>query len=149
MKRATITLSDELEAELEDYLAGQEVPPSFTSLVQAALRSFLAAPRAGRRSRAAGGAPASEVAEEIAVYGGEARTGGGGGPWAWGAPAAPRLREVPGLLASVPRLSELEARELADDLGRAREELERGELHDPWSPPPGAARGGVSGSEGR
>ena len=41
MKRATITLPDALEAELEDYLVQKDVPPSLTALVQAALRDYL------------------------------------------------------------------------------------------------------------
>lgn len=133
MKRATITLSDELEAEVEEYLAAQPAPPSLTSLVQAALRSFLTE-RHGSRGRS-GGAPApSEVAEESAVYGAAVRSDPSG-PWTWGAPATPHLRDLPGLLAGLPRLSQAEAGELADDLDRARKGLERGELHDPWSSP--------------
>ena len=42
MRRATITLPDDLNDQLETYLAGQEAPPSLTSIVQAALRRFLA-----------------------------------------------------------------------------------------------------------
>jgi hypothetical protein len=41
MKRATITLPDDLEAEIDAYLAFQETPPSLTVLVQAALRRYL------------------------------------------------------------------------------------------------------------
>jgi len=41
MKRATITISDELEPPLEAYLRGQEVPPSLTRILQTALREFL------------------------------------------------------------------------------------------------------------
>lgn len=137
MKRATITLSDELEAALEEYRAAQPAPPSLTSLVQAALRSFLADRRAGP-GRSFGVPLPSEVAEPPAAYG-EVGPSGGGGPWAWSAPVAPRLRDLPGLLAVLPRLSEAEADELADDLDRAREGLERGELHDPWSSPEGGA----------
>lgn len=149
MRRATITLSDELEAELEGYLAAQEVPPSLTSLMQAALRSFLAERRPGLpRGPWAGGAPPSEVAEEVAAYGAPPTAGGGSLPLAWAAPAGPRARDLPGLLAGLPHLSEEEARELADDLDRAREELEGAELHDPWGAPapegtPGARGGGV------
>jgi hypothetical protein len=43
MKRATITLPDDLEAELEAYLAQQKAPPSLTAVVQAALREYLRA----------------------------------------------------------------------------------------------------------
>lgn len=138
MRRATITLSDELEAEVEEYLAAQEAPPSLTSLVQAALRSFLAGRETGphRPKRFVGPAPPSEVAEVTAAYGAEPLSGGGPVPAAWRA-GAPRLADLPDLLAGLPRLSGAEARELAGDLDRAREELDRlngGALRDPWAP---------------
>ena len=41
MRRATVTIPDDLEASLEDYLSEQDAPPSFTKLVQAALRDYL------------------------------------------------------------------------------------------------------------
>ncbi len=41
MRRATITIPDDLEHELEDFLAKQEAPPSLTNLMQMALRSYL------------------------------------------------------------------------------------------------------------
>lgn len=41
MKRATITIPDELEAKLQEYVRRQEVPPALTAVVQAALREFL------------------------------------------------------------------------------------------------------------
>jgi len=41
MKRATITIPDDLERELDAYLAEQDAPPSITSVVQAALRVYL------------------------------------------------------------------------------------------------------------
>ena len=41
MRRATITLPDDLEAELEAYLATQDAAPSLTSLVEAAVRRYL------------------------------------------------------------------------------------------------------------
>jgi hypothetical protein len=41
MRRATITIPSDLEAELDRYLARQAAPPSLTVVVQAALRSFL------------------------------------------------------------------------------------------------------------
>lgn len=41
MKRATITIPDDLEAELNSYMAAQDAAPSLTSLVEAALRRFL------------------------------------------------------------------------------------------------------------
>ncbi len=42
MKRATITIADDLEAAIEAYVKRQDVPPALTSVVQAALREFLA-----------------------------------------------------------------------------------------------------------
>ena len=41
MKRATITIPDDLEHELENFLARQETPPSLTNIMQTALRSYL------------------------------------------------------------------------------------------------------------
>ena len=45
-------------------------------------------------------------------------------------PTGKRLAELPGLLASLPRLDDVEA--FAADLDVARDELARGELVDPW-----------------
>jgi hypothetical protein len=42
MKRATITVPDELERALDAYMRDQEVPPALTSVAQAALRQYLA-----------------------------------------------------------------------------------------------------------
>ncbi len=41
MRRATITIPDDLEAQVNAYLEAQEPPPSLTGLVQAALRRYL------------------------------------------------------------------------------------------------------------
>lgn len=41
MKRATITIPDDLVAELEAYLESLDAPPSLTNILQAALRNFL------------------------------------------------------------------------------------------------------------
>ncbi|MEE8524612.1 MAG: hypothetical protein V3T72_11830 [Thermoanaerobaculia bacterium] len=41
MKRATITIPDELEVELDAYLASQDAAPSLAAVVQAALRRYL------------------------------------------------------------------------------------------------------------
>lgn len=41
MKRATVTLPDELEEALEAYRRAQDVPPALTSITQAALREYL------------------------------------------------------------------------------------------------------------
>jgi hypothetical protein len=42
VKRTTITIPRDLEAQLESYLKRQEVRPALTAVVQAALRQFLA-----------------------------------------------------------------------------------------------------------
>jgi hypothetical protein len=42
VKRATITVPDDLEEPLEAYRRDQDVPPAFTSIVQTALREYLA-----------------------------------------------------------------------------------------------------------
>ena len=42
MRRATITLPDELEIALEAYLNSQDVPLPLTAVAQAALREYLA-----------------------------------------------------------------------------------------------------------
>jgi hypothetical protein len=41
MRRATITIPDDLEAELSAYFKTQDVAPSLTGLVETALRRFL------------------------------------------------------------------------------------------------------------
>lgn len=41
MKRATITLPDDLAEAVEDYLQAQEARPALTTVLQAALRSYL------------------------------------------------------------------------------------------------------------
>lgn len=45
-----------------------------------------------------------------------------------------RLGDLPGLLASLPRLSEQDADGFARELNQARTELEGQELRDPWNP---------------
>jgi hypothetical protein len=42
VRRATITIDDQLEAALAAYVKQQEIPPLLTSLMQAALREYLA-----------------------------------------------------------------------------------------------------------
>lgn len=161
MRRATITLPDELEIEVETYLAEQEAPPSLNALVQAALRRFLGERRSHREDRKSYARSArwhpepSEIAEEPGVYelGGTPAGGvsagwpapAGGAPWSLAVPARLRLEDLPALLASLPRLSKSEAEELAEDLDRAREELAGAELTDPWARAPahdGSADGG-------
>jgi len=41
MRRATITIPDDLESELNTYMEAQDAPPSLTGLVEVALRRFL------------------------------------------------------------------------------------------------------------
>jgi metal-responsive CopG/Arc/MetJ family transcriptional regulator len=41
MKRATMTLPDDLAEAVENYLQAQEAPPALTTVVQAALREYL------------------------------------------------------------------------------------------------------------
>lgn len=41
MKRATITLPDDLAEAVEDYLQAQEARPALTTVLQAALRTYL------------------------------------------------------------------------------------------------------------
>lgn len=41
MKRATMTFPDDLAKAMENYLQSQEVPPSLTTVMQAALREYL------------------------------------------------------------------------------------------------------------
>jgi hypothetical protein len=41
MKRATMTLPDDLAEAVDDYVRTQEAPPALTAVMQAALREFL------------------------------------------------------------------------------------------------------------
>lgn len=41
MKRATITIPDDLETELKAFLKTLDTPPSMTTIMQSALRSYL------------------------------------------------------------------------------------------------------------
>jgi metal-responsive CopG/Arc/MetJ family transcriptional regulator len=41
MKRATVTIPDDLERELEAYRQRQDAPPTITAVMQAALREYL------------------------------------------------------------------------------------------------------------
>jgi metal-responsive CopG/Arc/MetJ family transcriptional regulator len=41
MKRATMTLPDDLARAVEEYRKSQDAPPALTSVVQAALRDYL------------------------------------------------------------------------------------------------------------
>lgn len=65
MKRVTVSIPDALERELNAYLAGQDVPPSITTVMQVALEEFLR----NQRLRARGFRPGRDhpqlpVAEE-------------------------------------------------------------------------------------
>ena len=42
MRRATVTISDDIETTLDAYIRRQEVSPALTAVVQAALREYLA-----------------------------------------------------------------------------------------------------------
>lgn len=48
-------------------------------------------------------------------------------------PAGKLLAELPGLLDSLPRLSEAEAEGFADDLAEARSTLSATDVRDPWA----------------
>ena len=41
MKRATVTIPDDLAEAMESYVRAQEAPPALTAVVQAALRQYL------------------------------------------------------------------------------------------------------------
>jgi hypothetical protein len=41
MKRATMTLPDDLAKAIDEYVNAQEAPPALTAVVQAALREYL------------------------------------------------------------------------------------------------------------
>ena len=47
-------------------------------------------------------------------------------------PAGKRLSELPALFASLPRLSQSEAADFADDLSTAQAELAHAEVRDAW-----------------
>lgn len=42
MKRASVTITDDLEKALEAYRRDQEIPPGLTAVMRAALREYLA-----------------------------------------------------------------------------------------------------------
>ena len=83
MKRATITLPDELETALEAYRRSQEVPLPLTALAQAALREFLArrgflspsAERPFKITPARKGSGANDISSENDRYFAEAAEG--------------------------------------------------------------------------
>ncbi len=83
MRRATITLPDDLEAALESYRRSQGVPLPLTALTQAALREYLAKrgflPPSSERSfgitPSGRGSGASDVSSEHDRYLAEATEG--------------------------------------------------------------------------
>ena len=74
MKRATITISGDLEKALQSYTSRLEVAPTFTALVQAALREYLARRGAAapahplRITPAAKGSGKSDISQEHDRY---------------------------------------------------------------------------------
>ena len=60
MKRATVSVSDELEESLDNYVQDQEVAPSVTAVLQTALRDYLAERGYAKRPCAFKITPASE-----------------------------------------------------------------------------------------
>jgi hypothetical protein len=52
VKRATITVSDEVEAAVAAYQRAQDAPPTLTAVVEAALREYLAQRGFGAAKRA-------------------------------------------------------------------------------------------------
>lgn len=42
MRRASVTIPDELERALEEYRADQDIPPALAAIVQVALQEYLA-----------------------------------------------------------------------------------------------------------
>ena len=71
MRRATITLTDELEALLEKHFAGLEAPPSLNVVLQAALCTYLGGQP--RRRRRKGTAEPSLIGEQAEDYDAGAR----------------------------------------------------------------------------
>jgi hypothetical protein len=74
MKRATITITDDLEAAVAAFQRDQEVPPALTAVAQAALREYLtergylSPRRALRVTPAERGSGASDVSEHHDRY---------------------------------------------------------------------------------
>lgn len=57
MKRATVTIPDDLEQELEAYLQRQDAPPTITAVMQSALREYLQTQRLREREYQAARGP--------------------------------------------------------------------------------------------
>jgi hypothetical protein len=81
MKRATMTLPDDLAEAVENYQQAQEAPPTLTTVVQAALRQylgergFLRARRSLQITPAKKGSGHRDVSQEHDRYLAGARTG--------------------------------------------------------------------------
>ena len=74
MRQAIVTLPDRLAADLDVWLEGQDAPPTFAAVVQAALAEYLANHRAGwpsqtlRITPAQQGSGLTEVSERHDEY---------------------------------------------------------------------------------
>ena len=75
MRRATITVPDELAHALDGFMAAQPARPSLTSVVEAALEAYLLAPRAVSPSRLAHVARSRGFVVEAARTHGATRVG--------------------------------------------------------------------------
>ena len=75
MRRATITVPDKLAAALDDFIAAQPARPSLTSVVEAALESYLREPVAGSTSKLAHVARSRKRVVEAARAHGATRVG--------------------------------------------------------------------------
>jgi hypothetical protein len=73
MKRATMTLPDDLAEAVENYVQAQEAPPTLTTVVQVALQEFLSErgflrPRRPLKITPAGRSGRSDVSREHDAY---------------------------------------------------------------------------------
>ncbi len=75
MRRATITVPDELARALDEFMAAQPARPTLTSVVEAALESYLLAPPAGEPSRLVRVARSRERIVDVARAHGATRVG--------------------------------------------------------------------------
>src|SRR5438067_13103263 len=102
MKRATITLPNDLAEALEAYQRDQEVPPPLTAMAQVALKEYLAArgyfasTRHLRITPASHGSGTSDVSREHDRYLAEAR-----GTRSWPTPG-PSTRRLRATMATLP-----------------------------------------------
>jgi len=73
MRRATVTFPDDLAEAVDNYVRAQEAPPALTTVVQAALREYLAGRGFLRRHRplkitAKGNSGRSDVSQNHDLY---------------------------------------------------------------------------------